>query len=65
MITLKQFSPDDKDRMLEILTDPQIKQTYMLPDFEEKADAVPLLSVCCSCLEIRSILSAAFILTSL
>lgn len=42
MITLKQFSPDDKDRMLEILTDPQIKQTYMLPDFEKKADAVPL-----------------------
>ena len=44
MITLKQFSPDDKDRMLEILTDPQIKQTYMLPDFAQRQDALPLFN---------------------
>lgn len=42
MIALKPMTPDDKERMLDILTHDQIKQTYVLPDFDQKEDATPL-----------------------
>ena len=42
MITLRPFSPEDKQIMLDILTDSSIKQTYMLPDFASKQEATPL-----------------------
>ena len=42
ILTLRPFRPEDRERMLEILTDNTVNQTYMLPDFEKKEDAVPL-----------------------
>lgn len=39
---LKTISENDQTIMLELLTSEQIKQTYMLPDFETKEDAIPL-----------------------
>ena len=42
MVTLRQFQKDDQKRMLDILTDKTVNKTYMLPDFAEKADAIPL-----------------------
>ena len=42
MITLRPFTPEDEYIMLDILTDSSIKQTYMLPDFNNKQDALPL-----------------------
>lgn len=41
-LTLRPFLPEDQDRILEILTDRTVKQTYMLPDFEQKEEAIPL-----------------------
>lgn len=42
MIKLRKIEPRDQDRMLDILTDDTAKQTYMLPDFETRSDAIPL-----------------------
>lgn len=39
---LRAFSAEDAAVMLEILTDSRVKQTYMLPDYERKEDALPL-----------------------
>lgn len=39
---LRKFQETDKEQMLEILTSNVVNQTYMLPDFAEKADAIPL-----------------------
>ena len=41
-ITLRQFRPEDQEQMLQILTDNTVNRTYMLPDFETKAAAIPL-----------------------
>ena len=43
-ITLRPFYPEDQEQMLEILTSNRVNQTYMLPDFETKEDAIPLFS---------------------
>ena len=43
-IILRPFHPEDQEQMLEILTSNQVNQTYMLPDFETKEDAVPLFN---------------------
>jgi RimJ/RimL family protein N-acetyltransferase len=42
VVTLRQFQKEDTVRMLDILTDKIVNKTYMLPDFAEKADAIPL-----------------------
>ena len=42
VLTLRPFCPEDRERMLEILTDNTVNKTYMLPDFEKKEDAIPL-----------------------
>ena len=42
LLTLRCFSQADQPRMLEILTDTTVNQTYMLPDFASKTDAIPL-----------------------
>lgn len=42
MIHLRPFTLGDENIMLDILTDNRIKQTYMLPDFNQKQDASPL-----------------------
>ena len=43
-ITLRSFRPEDQAQMLEILTSNLVNQTYMLPDFEKKEDAIPLFN---------------------
>ena len=42
MIKLRKIEPKDQERMLDILTDTVGNQTYMLPDFITRDDAVPL-----------------------
>ena len=39
---LRKFQESDMIQMLEILTSNVVNRTYMLPDFAEKADAIPL-----------------------
>ena len=41
-MTIRQLHENDKSIMLELLTNGEIKQTYILPDFERKEDALPL-----------------------
>ena len=41
-LNLRPFCPEDQARMLQILTDGTVKQTYMLPDFDKKEDAILL-----------------------
>ena len=41
-ITLRPFRPKDQAQILEILTSPKVNQTYILPDFKAKEDAIPL-----------------------
>ena len=43
-ITLRPFCPEDQAQMLEIVTSSRVNQTYMLPDFETKEDAIPLFN---------------------
>ena len=42
MVSLRAIHPGDRDRMLDILTSNVVNQTYMLPDFENREDAIPL-----------------------
>lgn len=39
---LRVIRPLDENAVLDILTDSTIKQTYMLPDYERREDALPL-----------------------
>jgi len=41
-MTLRKLTEADALPMLELLTDKTVKQTYMLPDFENPSDALPL-----------------------
>ena len=41
-ITLHPLSANDKDTVLDILTSRDVSKTYMLPDFENWEDAIPL-----------------------
>ena len=43
-IFLNTIKEVDEAMMLDILTDSLIKQTYMLPDFERREDAIPLFN---------------------
>ena len=42
MVTLRPIQLQDREAMLDILTDDTVKQTYMLPDFADRRDALPL-----------------------
>ena len=42
MVFLREFLPEDRERMLDILTSRIIRRTYMLPDFTDREAAVPL-----------------------
>ena len=42
IISLRSFTPNDQTMLLEILTSPKVNKTYMLPDFEQTEDAIPL-----------------------
>lgn len=42
MVFLRQILPEDRDRMLDILTSGNVNKTYMLPDFEQRENAAPL-----------------------
>lgn len=39
---LKSISLEDREEMLDILTNPLVSETYMLPDFASREDALPL-----------------------
>ena len=41
-ISLRAFTPADQTMLLEILTSTKVNKTYMLPDYEQKEDAIPL-----------------------
>ena len=41
-LTIKPFSPTDADAALNLLTDSRIKETYILPDFDKREDAILL-----------------------
>ena len=41
-ICLRSFLPEDQERILDMLTDNTVNKTYMLPDFANRADAIPL-----------------------
>jgi len=41
-IALRYIKPIDQERILDILTSEKVNRTYMLPDYETRADAVPL-----------------------
>jgi len=42
MVFLRPILPEDRERMLDILTSEKVNRTYMLPDYEHRADADPL-----------------------
>ena len=42
MVSLRPIVPEDRERMLDILTSHKVNKTYMLPDFEKREDAAPL-----------------------
>lgn len=42
MVFLREILPEDRERMLDILTSEKVNRTYMLPDFEHREDALPL-----------------------
>lgn len=41
-VTLRPFNAADQEQILDILTSNKVNKTYMLPDYETRADAVPL-----------------------
>ena len=41
-LTIKRMSETDQEAALNLLTNDIVKQTYMLPDFEKREDAIPL-----------------------
>lgn len=41
-MTLRPLFMEDADKMLSLLTDPMIGKTYMLPDFSDRNEAMPL-----------------------
>ena len=42
MVCLRRILPEDRERMLDILTSDKVNKTYMLPDFENREAAAPL-----------------------
>ena len=42
MIFLRTIVPEDQERMLDILTSEEVTKTYMLPEYAQREDAVPL-----------------------
>ena len=42
MVFLRPIFPEDRERMLDILTSDKVNKTYMLPDFAHREDALPL-----------------------
>lgn len=41
-IRLRHFTPTDQEQILDILTSDKVNKTYMLPDYENRDDAIPL-----------------------
>ena len=44
MVFLRPFEVSDRNRIMEILTSPKVNKTYMLPDFQDWANAFPLFT---------------------
>jgi len=51
---LKAITEAERDGMLQLLTNDKIKQTYMLPDFENQEAAIPLFHRLCALSEAES-----------
>ena len=41
-VTLRPFKAEDREHILDILTSSIVNQTYMLPDYQTRNDAIPL-----------------------
>ena len=41
-LEIKPFSDEDREAVIDLVTDNFVKQTYMLPDFASREDAIPL-----------------------
>ncbi|MGM9653434.1 MAG: hypothetical protein ACI3XP_07340 [Eubacteriales bacterium] len=41
-LLLKPYAPADTERLIELLTNPEITKTFMVPDFETKSQAAAL-----------------------
>ena len=41
-LEVKPFSDEDREAVIDLVTDNFVKQTYMLPDFTSREDAIPL-----------------------
>ena len=41
-LEIKPFSDEDREAVIDLVTDHFVKQTYMLPDFASREDAIPL-----------------------
>ncbi len=41
-LSLRSIEEKDREEMLDLLTDPVIAQTYLMPDFASREDAIPL-----------------------
>ncbi len=46
-LTIKPFAPEDQADAIELLTNAEIGKTYMLPEFREKEEAIPLFQRLC------------------
>ena len=44
MVFLRHILPEDRERILDILTSEKVNQNYMLPDFESREAAIPLFN---------------------
>ena len=42
MVFLREILPEDRERVLDILTSDKVNKTYMLLDYEKRQDALPL-----------------------
>ena len=43
-LSLRPFMAEDEDAMVELLTDPRVSATYMLPDFRSREEAAALFA---------------------
>ena len=39
-LTLKAYSYEDQEKMIQLLTNEKVKETYMIPDFKTKEEAI-------------------------
>lgn len=45
-LVLKAYEPEDQESMVKLLRNDEIKKTFMIPDFQRKADVIALFKRC-------------------